>query len=875
MRPAGGPSSAWQHSVAGAVGVLATAGAIVLAGASPARAQPASHISSGPTPPWVDGIASQDPGGAPSDSIENGLRFLLYDEELRVGGKGGASDEAYHHSVQQIVDESGLSAASQLQIDFDPTYQSFIVHSLTLRRDGQAIDRLDLGSAHVIQRESNLEAQVYDGRQTVVLFLSDLRVGDVIDWSYTLRGSDPTLEGKFASTVALGAPVPIARLRVRVLTPEEKPLRILLRGPKGSPPPAPAETKRNGEVTYIWDARDVPAFRVEPSLPSWYSPVPYASLSSFDSWQEVAESATRLFRSPPPGSALREWVRTQERKAGSPDQFLLAAIRFVQDQVRYVAIEVGMARRVPGDPDTTFAHRYGDCKEKAALLVAMLRLAGLQAQPVLVSTTLGHTLDRWSPTPLAFDHVIVKAAMTDGLVYWIDATEVMQGGGLLAFQTAPFERALSIDPPGRDLENVAPLAPSTNVLRVLERYRPSMPGAASDETRLEVTRTYEGELADVVRLELRAETDEDRVKTYRGLYERDFPGIRVVGPIQTYDDRDANYVTTKVRFIIPQFWSGTSTTGFRGDLIARAVSDVLVRPEPGRSSPLRIAFPFFIEQKIESTVPFDPSRGTPHPDLVDTPAWRLDVSARRDNQTVTYRYAFETKRDVVEVSDLATQTAAVDRARLLLGPSVTYWPRLPDSTNWTGLAAIALTLPICAWAARRLYRYEPALVPGRAADLELVPAPPRRIGGGLLVLGAWLAVAPLILLLQVVADGEVVASTARWQALTTQAFSTYRPAVAALIAGRILSKAALIAYAVTVHVLLWRRRRRFPFHGKVYLCATIAIHFANVALTRWLGTEKDLSRNVILWLAIVVGLSALGFVFLTSSHRVARTFVRD
>ena len=55
----------------------------------------------------------------------------------------------------------------------------------------------------------------------------------------------------------------------------------------------------------------------------------------------------------------------------------------------------------------------------------------------------------------------------------------------------------------------------------------------------------------------------------------------MAGPIQTDDDRDASYVTTKVRFITPQFWSGTSTTGFRGDLVARVVGDALVRPEPG------------------------------------------------------------------------------------------------------------------------------------------------------------------------------------------------------------------------------------------------------------------------------------------------------
>jgi hypothetical protein len=872
MGPGHRPRSAWQNRLPRTVGVLVMAIWVVLAAAAPARAQPTSHISSGPTPPWVDGIASDVATAAPSDTTEDGLRFLLYDEELRVGDAASALFETYHHWSRQIVNESGLSAASQLRIDFDPTYQSLIVHSLTIRRGDQLLDRLDLGSARVLQRESNLEAQVYDGRQTVVLFLSDLRVGDVIDCSYTLRGGDPTLDGKFADTVALGLLEPIARMRTRVVIPRETRFNVFLDGPKGSPLPGPTETKGDREVTYLWDSRDLPAFHIDPGLPSWYSPIPFASLSSFDSWQEVAEWATRLFRSAPPGPELREWGRVRRHKAASLDQFLLEAVRFVQDEIRYVAIEVGMARRVPGDPNTTFVRRYGDCKEKAALLVAILREGGLHAQPVLVSANWGHVLDRWSPSPLAFDHAIVKVTMADGPVYWVDATELMQGGGLSAFETAPFERALGLDPPGRDLEKMAPPGPSSSVVRVVERYMPSLPGAKSGEARLQMTRTYEGALADTIRLSMRSQTSEQREKYYRAFYEKDFPGIRVAGPIKTDEDRESNFVVVTVPFIIPQFWSGTSTTGFQGDLFARFVDAALLRPEPGRQSPLQVPFPLLIEQRIETIVPFD-LRMAPYQDLVDTAAWRLDFAARQDNRTLTYRYTFASKRDVVKVNDLGTQATAVDKARLLLGRTLTYRPPLPDSINWVGLAPFALTLPLLTWAGRRAFRYEPATLADGELGPGVVPARPR-IRGWLLLLGVGLALAPLSFVPMAVVDGRFIASTQRWLALTTAGLSTYHPSLASLIAARTVCSLAVIAYTVVINVLFWKKKRRFRFHGKVYLVATFGIHFANTALVQWLGTENVITLNVVTGLIIHLVLSAIWLLYLMDSRRVAETFVR-
>ena len=129
----------------------------------------------------------------------------------------------------------------------------------------------------------------------------------------------------------------------------------------------------------------------------------------------MARWGAQMFDVGTPGAgALRTWIERTVAKTGSGAELVLPASRFVQDDIRYLGIEVGMARRRPTAPDQVFEQRYGDCKDKTALLVAMLRLGGLAAYPALVSSTQGPDLDQWVPSPDAFDHAIVRVTGPDG-----------------------------------------------------------------------------------------------------------------------------------------------------------------------------------------------------------------------------------------------------------------------------------------------------------------------------------------------------------------------------------------------------------------------------------------------------------------------------
>src|SRR5262249_11813697 len=129
----------------------------------------------------------------------------------------------------------------------------------------------------------------------------------------------------------------------------------------------------------------------------------------------------------------------------APSEKVLAALRFVQDEVRYVGIELGTASHQPSQPATVLARRFGDCKDKALLLCALLRQAGIDAQPALVDSRRGAGLDEWHPSPIAFDHAVVRLSL-DGREYWVDPTLTGQGGALPEMFVPSYDRALVLAP---------------------------------------------------------------------------------------------------------------------------------------------------------------------------------------------------------------------------------------------------------------------------------------------------------------------------------------------------------------------------------------------------------------------------------------------
>jgi hypothetical protein len=149
-------------------------------------------------------------------------------------------------------------------------------------------------------------------------------------------------------------------------------------------------------------------------------------LTDLPSWDALSGLMTPLFAKAeavaPQGAVQAEIAKI---KALSPDPKIRAeaALALVQDRVRYVLLSLNDGGLVPADAETTWSRRFGDCKGKTVLLLALLHGLGIDAHAVLVGTLTGDGLEQRLPQIRLFNHVLVKASI-GGRDYWLDGTRV-------------------------------------------------------------------------------------------------------------------------------------------------------------------------------------------------------------------------------------------------------------------------------------------------------------------------------------------------------------------------------------------------------------------------------------------------------------------
>ena len=739
----------------------------------------------GKPPSWVKPVAVDRRASPEASEISGGVHYLLLDLQTRVGPRG---EERYRHYAKRLVNEAGLDASSQLSVTYDPGYETLELHDLHLLRGGAVLDRLARGQIELVQREKALDAQIYDGALSAVLFIEDLRVGDVVEYAYTLRGANPVLENRYTDAFDVEWTVPLRRFRFRFLWPGGRTLLVRNHGTSIAPVVRRIASGRE----YVWELEEPAPVDDPGDVPAWYPSWAWVQLTEFPSWADVTEWARPLYRLPPvlpPALAaqVEDWKRLPDQSARA-----LAALRFVQDEVRYVGIELGAGSHRPTPPESVFSRRFGDCKDKSLLLTTLLEAFGVSARPALVNTRAGRGLDDWLPTPYAFNHVVTRVEL-DGRVLWLDPTRTAQGGTLEDTYFPDYERALVVDEGIDTLTEIPLVAPSRPTETVSEEFRV---GDDADPVEYDVDTRYEGPDADRLRYDLRRRSREDVAEGYLDFYAGSWTGIRARAPLEITDDREGNVLVTRERYAIPSFWGeGDSPGRRRSELWASTLTDILRRPEVASHAPLAVAHPLFIRHSTRVRLPGDWGI-QPDEAQLRTPAVLFSYRAEPAGDTLLLDYEYRTVKDSVSASAVEDHLARLDEMwnRLEFGLERPTGGRL-GGTNWTALVTLALSGALGGLGGVILVRRE--------------GAPPRRVA----------ARRGRVLLALVVAGAAAVQALALWRAwllcrpaswsLRTLSDGTlhhplWEPLLLALLATGVL----LLAWAGALLVLLARGRGR-------------------------------------------------------------------
>jgi transglutaminase-like putative cysteine protease len=593
------------------------------------RADDAGQFEVRNAPAWTDTIAVD--AHASRSNVRSGIEGLLDDHQVRVAG---ANVDEYFRRMRQVVSSAGVQNASELNIDFDPSFQQLVIHDVVVIRNGKRIDELARDEVRIIEKESDADQSIYDGQLTALLFLKDVRPGDIIDYSWSLEGSNPLLGGRYADEFDFSARVPTRLMRHRLVWPKGRPLHVS----------KPAQIA--GE-SWIWERRNVAATDAEDATPDWYEPSEVVQVTEYGSWSEVAKWADALFQLDDASRTTIAGIADDIRKSNhTRDAQLIAAIRFVQDDIRYLGIEMGRGSHEPRQPAVVMSQRYGDCKDKALFLAALLRELGVEAYPALVNTKLRQHLDDYLPSPFLFDHVITQV-VDGGKTYWIDGTLADQGGTLATIDTPSDERALIVRANTNALATIVVQSHgSINVEEII----------SSDKQRmtLEVTSTYSGRDADDMRAELSGQSLADVAKTHLNRYAADHPRIEALGAPSIADDRLRNVIVLRERYAIRDLWTNGSWTYY-----PRAVEQHLTRPDTlVRSMPLAVDYPRNVTERLiirggaNAQVEDDDS-------IVDSPALHYEQHVGRGDDLVITT-TFRAMKDAVSVADVPDHLAALN-----------------------------------------------------------------------------------------------------------------------------------------------------------------------------------------------------------------------
>jgi transglutaminase-like putative cysteine protease len=631
------------------------------------RADDAGQFEVRRAPSWIDSIVVD--AHADRSNVRSGIEGLLDDHQVRLEG---ANVDEYFRRVRQVVTSAGVQNASELNIDFDPSFQRLVLHDVVVIRGGKRIDELARDEVRIIEKESDADESIYDGQLTALLFLKDVRPGDILDYSWSLEGSNPLLGGRYADEYDFSTRVPTRLMRHRLVWPKGRPLHVS----------KPAQMAGDA---WIWERRNVAATDAEDSTPDWYEPSEVVQVTEYGSWSEVAKWADALFQLDDASRATVAGIADDIRKSNrTRDAQVVAAIRFVQDDIRYLGIEMGRGSHEPRQPAVVMNQRYGDCKDKALFLAALLRELGVDAYPALVNTKLRSHLDSYLPSPFLFDHVITQV-LDGGKTYWIDGTLADQGGTLATIDTPSDERALIVRPQTNALAKI--VVQSHGSIHVDEII-------SSDKQRmtLEVTSTYSGRDADDMRAELSGQSLADVAKTHLNRYAADHPRIEALGAPSIDDDRLRDVIVLHERYAIRDLWTNGSWTYY-----PRAVEQHLTRPDTlVRSMPLTVDYPRNVTERLiirggaDAQVEDDDS-------IVDSPALHYEqhVVRGRDLVITTTLRAMKDAVSVAEVPDhLAALNEMHDALAVTLEPAKSTAPRIAELGGGIILIGIVAALAI-------------------------------------------------------------------------------------------------------------------------------------------------------------------------------------
>jgi transglutaminase-like putative cysteine protease len=477
----------------------------------------------------------------------------------RSDGTGESQDE----SVVKVLTEKGKRGDRTISLSFTLPYSTVEVAKLEVIRPTGEVIPVDIAanSKETID-DSQMAMNIYDPNSKILrVNIPSLEIGDLVHSvtrTTTLRAVMP---GEFADLNVFEAPGYIRHMSYEVRAPLDKPLKkIVLRDEiKGT---VQYTTKVSGGVTvHHWEINNVSRMFDEPSMPPYENVLQRLLVSTTPDWETVSKWYWQLSKPHLDATApeMKQSVDELIQGAKSDREKIQAIFNFVAKKVRYMGLTPEKDRPgfEPHDVCLTFGKKYGVCRDKAALLVSLLRAAGFNSYPVLINV--GSKVDPEGPNP-GFNHAIVSVDQGKRDYLLMDPTDENTKELL---PSSDRDQSFLVCRPEGETIRISPINPAEeNMLTV--KTTGTLTAAGVLQARSDVS--FEGVNDNSYRESFAHMKPDDRVRFFERVLKRMMPGARLNSLHLTPEDMLD--VSSAVHAVIDFSAEGMNASGNGKDMVS-------------------------------------------------------------------------------------------------------------------------------------------------------------------------------------------------------------------------------------------------------------------------------------------------------------------
>ncbi len=340
--------------------------------------------------------------------------YLLVDEKVEI--KSDNTSVSTIHVIEKVLQERGKGLA-EVEMGYDSTYERIeLEYARTITKDGKVIYA---GGESIRDVSRYLNFPLYSNSRAFIVSMPSVEVGSFIEYKVKINSSKLINEEDFSFVYRLREKYPMFKAKFDLVIPSNRDInfKFLNKEYAEGINLEPKLIEKQGKKIYSWRFDKIESIIPEYSMPKASYINPSILVSSFSSWDEIYKWWKSLYEDKLKlNKEVKDFVKKLIKDATTDYDKAKKLCEFVARDIRYVAIEYGESGHEPHYANEVFRNKYGDCKDQAVLLAAMLKYAGLKGYPLLIPTRGAYPMSEDFPAVI-FNHAICAVELEGRLIF--------------------------------------------------------------------------------------------------------------------------------------------------------------------------------------------------------------------------------------------------------------------------------------------------------------------------------------------------------------------------------------------------------------------------------------------------------------------------